>query len=131
MIFGPMFQMILDRVKAIAHGVKNIVEDIKHDVEVEVLPFDPAKFEARMDVRAAEYEAREGQKLNWRPSLTDLLKAIGLDSSKAACAELAHEFGLFNDGKDYVGTASQNITLHARLLDALAENDARLPRLRS
>lgn len=129
-VIGTLFQTILNRVRAISHGVHEIIENVKYDVAVKIEPFDPDRFRQKMDERAAEYQSLEGQRLDWDGSLVDLLKAIGIDSSIATRKELANEFSLFDHGKDYEGKGDQNNVLHARLLDALAENDARLPRLR-
>src|SRR5690349_11890402 len=41
----------------------------------------------------SEMEAKSGRQLNWRQSIVDLMKLLGLDSSLAAREELAKELG--------------------------------------
>ena len=87
----------------------------------------PAK-SAPVDVAAildAAVEAK-GQKLNWRTSIVDLMKALDIDSSLAARKELAAE--LKYNGKDADGSAEKNIWLHKELMKALAENGGKIPK---
>jgi len=62
-------------------------------------------------------------KLNWRSSIVDLMKLVGLDASYAERKELAHELG----DTDYSGTAEENIWLHKQVMNKLAENGGRVP----
>jgi 3-oxoacyl-ACP reductase-like protein len=55
-------------------------------------------------------------KFNWKTSIVDLMKMVGLDPSFANRKELAEELGL----TDYEGTAEQNIALHHAVLNLLA-----------
>ena len=63
------------------------------------------------------------EELNWRESIVDLMKLLGLDSSYAHRKELASEMGI----EDYEGTAEQNIALHKAVLQKLAENGGNIP----
>jgi len=63
-------------------------------------------------------------KLNWRSSIVDLMKLIGVDSSFANRKELATELGDSN----YSGTAEENIWLHKRTMQELAKNGGKVPR---
>ncbi|MCL2264715.1 MAG: DUF3597 domain-containing protein [Treponema sp.] len=67
----------------------------------------------------------KGQKLNWRTSIVDLLKALDIDSSLAARKELAAE--LKYKGSDADGSAEKNIWLHKEVMKALAENGGKIP----
>ncbi|MGJ7526888.1 DUF3597 domain-containing protein [Variovorax sp. GB1P17] len=62
--------------------------------------------------------------LNWRTSIVDLLKLLGLDSSLAARKELAGEI-LFSDGEP--GSAEWNIGLHKQVMTRIAANGGTLP----
>jgi len=62
--------------------------------------------------------------LNWRTSIVDLLKLLGLDSSLAARKELAGEI-LFSDGEP--GSAEWNIGLHKQVMSRIAANGGTLP----
>ncbi len=83
----------------------------------------PAK---AVDVEAVveQYAAKTGQKLNWRTSIVDLLKALGIDSSLAARKKLSEELGFDGDNSD---SAAMNIWLHKRVMQKLAENGGKVP----
>jgi len=68
--------------------------------------------------------ARSGQKLNWKHSIVDLMKALGMDASLAERKELAEELG-YTGEKD--GSAEMNIWLHKALLKKLSENGGKVP----
>ena len=69
--------------------------------------------------------AASAQKLNWKTSIVDLLKLLGLDSSLSARKDLAQDVGLAGD---FSGTAEQNIALHKAVLQKLAENGGNIPK---
>jgi hypothetical protein len=64
------------------------------------------------------------EKLEWRTSIVDLMKALDVDSSLAARKELAKEL---NYSGDTNGSASMNIWLHKQVLTKLAANGGKLP----
>ncbi|HVW56544.1 MAG TPA: DUF3597 domain-containing protein [Rhizobiaceae bacterium] len=68
--------------------------------------------------------AAKGQKLNWRTSIVDMMKALDLDSSLTARKELADELGYTGDKSD---SATMNIWLHKALMKKLAENGGKVP----
>ena len=68
--------------------------------------------------------ASRGQKLNWKTSVVDLMKALDLDSSLQARQELARELHYTGDQAD---SAKMNIWLHGQLMKKLAENGGKLP----
>ena len=71
-----------------------------------------------------QLDAMEGSdKLNWRTSIVDLMKLIGVDSSYENRKELAQEFGR----EDYSGTAEDNIWLHKRTMRELSANGGKVP----
>jgi len=61
--------------------------------------------------------------LNWKTSIVDLMKLLGLDSSYAHRKTLAQEVGI----EAYEGTAEQNIALHKAVLNKIAENGGNIP----
>jgi hypothetical protein len=66
------------------------------------------------------------QKLNWKTSIVDLLKLLGLDSSFSARKTLAAELGC---PADKMGDSAQmNIWLHKTVLQKLAENGGNIPK---
>jgi hypothetical protein len=68
--------------------------------------------------------AAKGEKLEWRTSIVDLMKALDIDSSLSARKELAHELGFTGDTND---SASMNIWLHKQVMSKLAANGGKLP----
>ena len=66
----------------------------------------------------------KGEKLEWRTSIVDLMKALDIDSSLAARKELAKELNYTGDTND---SASMNIWLHKQVMDKLAANGGKLP----
>jgi hypothetical protein len=68
--------------------------------------------------------AHKGEKLEWRTSIVDLMKALDIDSSLAARKELAKELGYTGDTND---SASMNVWLHKQVMSKLAANGGKLP----
>jgi hypothetical protein len=68
--------------------------------------------------------AAKGEKLAWRTSIVDLMKALDIDSSLGARKELAKELGYTGDTND---SASMNIWLHKQVMSKLAANGGKLP----
>lgn len=76
---------------------------------------------AQLDSRAAA----SAEKLNWKTSIVDLMKLLGLDSSLAARKELATELGC---PADLMGdSAKMNVWLHKTVLQKLADNGGNVP----
>ena len=68
--------------------------------------------------------AAKGEKLEWRTSIVDLMKALDIDSSLTARKELAKELGYTGDTSD---SATMNIWLHKQVIAKLAANGGKLP----
>jgi hypothetical protein len=68
--------------------------------------------------------AAKGEKLAWRTSIVDLMKALDIDSSLGARKDLAKELGYTGDTND---SASMNIWLHKQVMGKLAANGGKLP----
>ena len=64
------------------------------------------------------------EKLNWRTSIVDLMKLLGLDSSLGARKELAQELAYSGDMND---SASMNLWLHRQVMNKLAANGGKVP----
>jgi Domain of unknown function (DUF3597) len=67
---------------------------------------------------------RNPEKLDWRQSIVDLMKLVGMDSSLTARKQLATELHYSGDQND---SASMNIWLHKEVLKKLAENGGKVP----
>ncbi|MFL6551358.1 MAG: DUF3597 domain-containing protein [Povalibacter sp.] len=83
-------------------------------------PSQPVDVEAVLQSMAA----KQSQQLNWRTSIVDLMKLLGIDSSLQNRKELAHELGYQADTSD---SAAMNIWLHKRVMQELAANGGKVP----
>ncbi|KQU75605.1 MULTISPECIES: DUF3597 domain-containing protein [unclassified Rhizobacter] len=81
---------------------------------------------SEVDVEAVltKLAAASSQKLNWRTSIVDLMKLVGMESSLAERKQLAGELGYTGDTGD---TATMNIWLHKQVMKKLAENGGKVP----
>jgi hypothetical protein len=70
--------------------------------------------------------ASNPQQLNWKVSIVDLLKLLGLDSSLEARKALAVELGCPRD--KMADSAQMNMWLHKTVLRKLAENGGHIPK---
>jgi hypothetical protein len=68
--------------------------------------------------------AGTSQKLDWRNSIVDLMKLVGIDSSLANRKALAQELGYTGDMND---SAAMNVWLHKEVMRQLAENGGHVP----
>ena len=64
--------------------------------------------------------------LNWKNSIVDLLKLLGMDSSYAARKELAIELGCPADQMS--DSARMNVWLHKTVLNKIAQNGGNVPK---
>jgi dihydroorotase-like cyclic amidohydrolase len=81
---------------------------------------------AAVDVNAVlnEMASKNSEKLDWKKSIVDLMKLVGMDSSLSSRKELATELGYTGNKDD---SAAMNIWLHKQVLRKLAENGGKVP----
>lgn len=86
----------------------------------------PPTTAAQVDIAQilTEMAAKSGTPSNWRTSIVDLMKLVGMDSSLTARKELAAELGYTGDTAD---SATMNIWLHKQVMQKLAENGGKVP----
>ena len=84
----------------------------------------PVPQQIDMEAVMKQYAAQSGGGGNWRESIVDLLKMLGIDSSLEARKELAKELNV-NAGAH--GSAEQNIALHKAVMRKIAENGGKVP----
>lgn len=73
-----------------------------------------------------EMAAAHAEKLNWKTSIVDLLKVLGLESSLDSRKGLATELGC---PADKMGDSAQmNVWLHKTVLQKLADNGGNIPK---
>jgi len=87
----------------------------------------PATAIAEVDVvsKLEGLASSHAEKLNWKVSIVDLLKLLGLDSSLTARKELAAELGC--PAQAMGDSAQMNIWLHKTVLQKLAQNGGNIP----
>jgi len=88
---------------------------------------EPGKTVSEVDVlsKLDSMAKSHAEQLNWKTSIVDLLKLLGLDSSLGARKELAKELGC---PEEKMGDSAQmNIWLHQTVLKKLAENGGNIP----
>jgi 3-oxoacyl-ACP reductase-like protein len=76
-----------------------------------------------IDVEARLSAMAGADNLNWRSSIVDLLKLLGIDASYDNRKALATELGDTN----YSGSAEDNIALHKAVMKELAANGGKVP----
>ena len=91
-------------------------------------PAAPESAPVQVDVVAVceELAAKNPEKLNWKTSIVDLMKLLGIDSSLANRKSLAEELGCPKEliAPDY---SQMNIWLHKAVMQKLAENGGKVP----
>jgi Domain of unknown function (DUF3597) len=97
------------------------------------IPLEPAAVAApepvaitEIDVIAhlEEIDANDGRNLNWRTSIVDLMKMVGMDASLQERKDLAMELGYTGELE---GSAEMNIWLHKAVMRELAANGGKVP----
>ncbi len=76
---------------------------------------------AQLEALAAEHK----EKLNWKTSIVDLHRLLGIDHSFAARKELAIELGC--PAEKMGDSAQMNMWLHKTVLAKIAENGGNIP----
>ena len=92
------------------------------------IPASPAdaRWEREVDVEMVleSMASKNPQQLNWRTSIVDLMKLLGIDSSLGNRKSLAKELGYSGSTDD---SASMNIWLHKRVMEELQKNGGKVP----
>ncbi len=83
-------------------------------------PGQPVDVEAVLEGMAAS----NSQKLDWRHSIVDLMKLVGMDSGLGERKSLAKELGYSGSTDD---SATMNIWLHKEVMRQLAANGGKVP----
>ena len=68
--------------------------------------------------------AKNSEKLDWKHSIVDLMKLVGMDSSFGARKELAKDLNYTGDTND---SASMNMWLHKEVMQKLSQNGGKVP----
>jgi len=80
----------------------------------------------QVDIEATlnKLAADNKEKLDWKHSIVDLMKLVGMDSSLAARKDLADDLHYTGDKND---SAKMNMWLHKEVMRKLAENGGKVP----
>ena len=89
-------------------------------------PSSPASPMSEVDVESNldQMAQKNSEKLNWRTSIVDLMKLLGLDSSLTARKQLAQELNYSGDTND---SATMNMWLHKQVMNKVAANGGKVP----
>ena len=81
---------------------------------------------ATVDVTAIldDLSSKNPEKLDWRKSIVDLMKLVGMDSSLASRKELAKDLNYTGDTGD---SAAMNMWLHKVVIRKIADNGGKVP----
>jgi hypothetical protein len=105
-----------------AAAVLTAAVDAPAPTPLKAIPVSVVDVVGQLEAKAAASK----EKLNWKTSIVDLLKLLGLDSSLAARKELATELGC---PADKMGDSAQmNMWLHKAVLQKLAANGGNIPK---
>ncbi|MEN9481308.1 MAG: hypothetical protein RLZZ298_2703 [Pseudomonadota bacterium] len=94
-------------------------------VEASAAPAVVAISEVDVVAKLAALASAHAEKLNWKVSIVDLMKLLGLDSSLAARKELATELAC--PAEKMGDSAQMNMWLHKTVLQKLAQNGGNIP----
>ena len=117
-----LFNSILEKL-----GIRKAAATEAPDAGQTLTSSSPAATIAVVDVvtKLEGLAASSPEKLNWKVSIVDLLKLLGLDSSITARKELATELGC--PAQAMADSAQMNIWLHKTVLQKLAQNGGNIP----
>jgi hypothetical protein len=90
------------------------------------VPGGAAAVAQHVDVAAVldKMAASHHEKLDWKHSIVDLMKLVGMDSSLSARKELAADLHYTGDTND---SAKMNMWLHKEVMRKLADNGGKVP----
>ena len=121
---------IFGKIKDAIFGKKAVAATPAPETPVVAAPVEAAAPEpvaiSEVDVIAhlEEIDANDGRKLNWRTSIVDLMKMLGMESSLQERKDLAMELGYTGELE---GSAEMNIWLHKAVMRELAKNGGVVP----
>jgi hypothetical protein len=118
---------IFSKIKDAIFGKKAVAAEVAPEAPVIAAPVEEAPVAiSEVDVIAhlEEIDANDGRNLNWRTSIVDLMKMLGMESSLQERKDLAMELGYTGELE---GSAEMNIWLHQAVMRELAANGGKVP----
>ena len=117
-----LFSTILQKL-GIGHSTAEAATPSQPAVAVKTAPvMEVVDVVGKLEALAAAHK----EKLNWKTSIVDLLKLLGLDSSMTARKGLAQELGC--PAEKMGDSAQMNMWLHQSVLQKLAANGGNVPK---
>ncbi len=114
-----------DKEPVVAKAAPAVEATAKPHVDPVAAPVTTAISKVDVVAKLEGLASSHGEKLNWKASIVDLMKLLGLDSSYAARKELATELGC--PPAKMSDSAQMNMWLHKTVLQKLAENGGKIP----
>lgn len=118
---------IFGKIKDAIFGKKAVAATPAPEAPIVAAPVEAAPVAiSEVDVIAhlEEIDANDGRNLNWRTSIVDLMKMLGMESSLQERKDLAMELGYTGELE---GSAEMNIWLHKAVMRELAANGGKVP----
>ena len=109
-----------EQVEAAPEAVENLTETSTPEVTT---GGDAAAVVVDVVAHLDDLASKSSEDLDWKASIVDMMKLLGIDSSYAHRKELAAEVGI----EGYKGSEDQNIALHKAVLAKLAANGGNIP----
>ncbi|WP_343520873.1 DUF3597 domain-containing protein [Sphingomonas sp.] len=123
-IFSSIKDAIFGKAKAAPAPAPQPEATLQPQAAPQPQPAPAAPQEVDIEAVLVELDGMDGRDLNWRTSIVDLMKLVGLESSLAERKELAQELGYTGE---LDGSAEMNIWLHKRVMQELAANGGKVP----
>jgi Domain of unknown function (DUF3597) len=125
MVSQEEFMSIFGKIKDAIFGKKAVAATMPAPSAIPLQPVETAPVAiTEVDVIAHLEEMGAGKNLNWRTSIVDLMKLVGMDSSLQERKDLAMELGYTGELE---GSAEMNIWLHKAVMRELAANGGKVP----
>ena len=118
---------IFSKIKDAIFGKKAVAAEPAPEAPIIAAPIEAAPVAmSEIDVIAhlEEIDANDGRNLNWRSSIVDLMKMLGMESSLQERKDLAMELGYTGELE---GSAEMNMWLHKAVMRELAANGGTVP----
>lgn len=113
---------IFSKIKDAIFGHKAQAQEAPAPVDAAPVPA-PSVAVSDVDVIGNLATMPGAENLNYKSSIVDLMKLLGIDSSFDNRKELAAELGIAG----YGGSADDNLALHKAVMKSLAENGGSVP----
>lgn len=112
-------------VETVTAAVESIPSAVAQEPALALAPAPAPANSVDVVAKLEELASNNSQQLNWKTSIVDLLKLLGLDSSFGVRKELAAELGCPEE--KMADSAQMNMWLHKTVLQKLADNGGNIP----